>query len=215
MRSFLLFGPAQTKQEIATREHLRKSLRKRCRKYRKALKECRESFSEEPVHELRIETRRLFALIALLHSCISGRSLDRAEKRLGKLFKRFSALRDAQVQLDYFRKNKESHPEAVPLCGALLREERRLIRRVQKKLATARRGRASALYGLCAEMRTPHWRGSALRIWLRKHSTRWTRRMAKLSFCDEGPILWNRRPFTAPVWRLRSSGIWSSCCSRF
>src|SRR5436305_13513638 len=92
-------------------QNFRNAVATRCRRYKKALKHCRKSFSESSVHDLRVETRRFLALITLLRWRLSGDSIDQAVKRLRKLFKRLAGLRDAHVQLKYFHRQKRAQPE--------------------------------------------------------------------------------------------------------
>src|ERR687892_541654 len=78
--------------------YLERTFCKQWRRYRKAFKDCQRDFSENSVHELRVETRRLLALVALFHALWWDERLAEIERRLKRLFKGFSRLRDTHVQ---------------------------------------------------------------------------------------------------------------------
>ena len=75
------------------------ALEERWRKYRIELKRCRAEFSNDAVHDLRVATRRILALIQLLNSISPRPRL----KKLSRVFKdqldEFDDLRDTQVIL--------------------------------------------------------------------------------------------------------------------
>ncbi len=112
---------------LAVLENFQKAVVVRCRAYKKAFKDCRKSFSERSVHQLRVETRRLLALIALLKLSVSDTSIGRPKKRLRKVFKHLAGLRDAQVQLEHFRAQQGTQPEMAHLCRVLVKHERRAV----------------------------------------------------------------------------------------
>src|SRR5215510_1686315 len=59
-------GPGPVLLHGDTLQYLATALKKQWRRYRKALKRCQEKFSSEAVHNSRVETRRLLAIIGLL-----------------------------------------------------------------------------------------------------------------------------------------------------
>ena len=118
--------------------NFQKTVVTRCRKYKKALKRCRESFSQESVHELRVETRRFLALIALLKPYLSVAAIARGEKRFRKIFKRLAVVRDVQVQLEHFRAQERAQPEMGHFCRVLVKRKRRTIARLRSGFSQAR-----------------------------------------------------------------------------
>src|SRR5260221_578296 len=129
----LLELPARPQSEavINTRDHLQNAVRDRCRQYKKALRSCRKRFEQRSVHALRVETRRLLALITLVQSCIPGFSVRRSEKRLKRLFTRLAALRDVHVQINFFQRERRAHADVAGICDDLHDQEKRLVKRLQ------------------------------------------------------------------------------------
>jgi CHAD domain-containing protein len=114
--------------------HLEHSLDERCRKYRKAFDRCRRKFSEDSVHQLRVETRRLLALLDLLDRLVSGKEHDALRRLLKALFDSSASLRDTQVQWLFVQKHRRRFPEAELLSDVLTRRKNRLVKKLKKKL---------------------------------------------------------------------------------
>ena len=135
----------QGKREAA-RDHLGlhlfldQALKERWRKYRKALKRCRKKFSEEAVHQWRIETRRMLALLGLLEPFLTGKCLCQLESEFTKHFKKSAPLRDTHVLLLEVEKRAEAFPVLAPFRKFLARREQRLCRRLRKKIGGAGEG---------------------------------------------------------------------------
>lgn len=111
------------------------------RRYCKRMERCQEKFSESAVHELRIQTRRVMALLDLL------RVLDRklALRKTRKVFKRrldaFDELRDTHVQLVLLKTLRSEFPEVRELDAWLRRRERKLIADLRKRIRAAKQTR--------------------------------------------------------------------------
>ncbi len=90
-------------------------------------KRCREDFSEEAVHDMRIASRRLLALVDLLQEVTPHLNL----KNLRAVFKNqldsLDNLRDTQVMLAEFTENIENLPELATLIKFLKKREKRLL----------------------------------------------------------------------------------------
>ena len=106
------------------------------KKYRKELKRCREDASFDAVHDLRTATRRILAIIQLLHS-ISPRP------RLQKLIRAFKDqldivddLRDTQVILARIAEDVQKFPQLEPFQKHTLHMQERTLRKVRKKIKT-------------------------------------------------------------------------------
>lgn len=122
------------------------ALEERWRKYRIELKRCRAEFSNDAVHDLRVATRRMLALIQLLNSISPRPRL----KKLSRVFKdqldEFDDLRDTQVilarlsgimhelpQLNDFRENLQF--SEIRLLRVLGRRVKRLeIPKIAKRI---------------------------------------------------------------------------------
>ncbi|MBD9361703.1 CHAD domain-containing protein [Methylomonas fluvii] len=97
------------------------------RQYRKRLKACRQTASEDNVHELRVNTRRLLALIELLHALGPQPSLLSIRKALKKQLDGFDELRDTQVMLFEAAKTLPRLPELEPFLAHMHHCEQRLL----------------------------------------------------------------------------------------
>jgi CHAD domain-containing protein len=95
-------------------------------RYRKRLERCQRKFSESAVHDLRIETRRLLALLDLLRALHFPEPLRKIRKVFKKRLDAFDELRDTHVQLSLLRPLWRQFPEARELDARLCRHERRL-----------------------------------------------------------------------------------------
>ena len=65
-------------------KHLGQSLASQGKRYRKRLKRCQEHFSEEAVHQSRVETRRLLATVELLAAFLPERKIAKVRAALGR-----------------------------------------------------------------------------------------------------------------------------------
>jgi CHAD domain-containing protein len=113
---------------------LERSLDERWRKYRKAFDRCHRKFSEDSVHQLRVETRRLLALLDLLDALVGGKELSALRRVLKGFFDSFARLRDTQVQLSFVVKHRRRFSATVPFGDALARRENRLVKKLGKQL---------------------------------------------------------------------------------
>ena len=80
-------GPGSSPESVRdVPAYLEGTLDKRWRRYRKAFDRCRKEFSEDSVHQLRVETRRLLALLDLLDSLATGAELRDCRRALKRFF---------------------------------------------------------------------------------------------------------------------------------
>jgi CHAD domain-containing protein len=125
-------------------KHLADSLEVQWRRYRKRLKRCQARFSEEAVHDSRVETRRLLATVELLRAFIPDKDLKKARRALKEHLDTFDQLRDTQVQLAYVERMARSFPLAKAFHAWLASREvrfTRATRRAVKHIKTKRLGR--------------------------------------------------------------------------
>jgi len=107
--------------------HLTASVRTMRRRYRKRLDRSQKKFSETSVHELRIETRRMLALVDLLRALHAAGPLKKIRKVFKQRLDSFDELRDTHVQLQLLKPLWREFPEARGLALWLRRREKRLI----------------------------------------------------------------------------------------
>lgn len=123
--------------------HLAGSVRTARRRFRKRLERCRKHASESAVHELRVETRRLLALLDLLESLHLEGSLKKLRKEFKKRLDDFDELRDTQVQLRLLRPLWDQFPEAQNLRTILRAGEQELISRLGRRIKDTKNARLS------------------------------------------------------------------------
>jgi CHAD domain-containing protein len=111
------------------------------RRYRKRLERCQRKFSESAVHELRIQTRRLLAMLGLLQALHLGDSLRRIRKAFKNRLDAFDELRDTQVQLLLLKALRAGFPEVRELDAWLRRRESRLVNALRHGIKAARHAR--------------------------------------------------------------------------
>lgn len=130
----------KTECQDALAVHLAGSLRDARRNYRRRLKRCRKEFSEKAVHDLRVEKRRLLALLDFLEAARFDGAPGKTRKILKQRLDAFDELRDTQVQLQLLKPLWPEFPEAKPLRKLLQRHEQRLIKQTRKKVLGTRQG---------------------------------------------------------------------------
>ena len=101
--------------------HLAESVRAARRRYRKRLARCQDKFSENAVHELRIETRRILALLDLLEALRCAAPLKKLRKTFKRRLDAFDDLRDTHVQQVLLKPLWKDFPEARPLKKHLVK----------------------------------------------------------------------------------------------
>ncbi len=111
------------------------------RKYKKRLKTCRQDISEDNVHELRICTRRLLALIELFNSLHRHSELGKLRKILKQQLDGFDELRDTQVMLLEIANALPILPELAPFMGYLQQREQQLLQQTGPHIANMQQGK--------------------------------------------------------------------------
>jgi CHAD domain-containing protein len=129
--------------------HLAHSLHSGWKRYCKRLRRCQKSFSEEAVHQSRVETRRLISTVELLGAFIPERKIKKARRALKEHLDTFDELRDTQVQLDYVRRLKHTFSAARAFRDWLKKREARFTRQTRKsvkRIKNRRTGRRIAAF---------------------------------------------------------------------
>jgi len=120
--------------------HLAESVQEARRRYRKRLARCQKKFSEHAVHDLRIETRRILALLDLLEALRFGDSFAKLRKTFKKRLDAFDDLRDTHVQRVLLKPLWKHFPEAKPFKKHLRKCEKRLEREMSRHIQGAKSG---------------------------------------------------------------------------
>jgi len=108
------------------------------RSYRRAFKRCQKRLSRATVHQLRVETRRLLALLDLFEPLAAGKAADELSRRATPPFKISGRLRDTQVMLCDVERRLRQFPDAKHFKKELLQREKRLGRQLERKLRRTR-----------------------------------------------------------------------------
>jgi len=114
--------------------HLAGSIKAMRRRYRRRLARCQEEFSETSVHDLRIETRRMLALLDLMRALHFVDSLKKTRKIFKRRLDAFDELRDTQVQLLLLKPLRHDFPEARDFDLVLRRREKRIIGELRREI---------------------------------------------------------------------------------
>ncbi len=125
-------------------KHLARSLKAQWKRCRKRLKRCQREFSEEAVHDVRVEIRRLLSGVELLATFVHEDPIKQARKTLKRQLDSLAELRDTQVQRLGVARLALLFPGARPFQDHLSQREKhsaRQARRRIKEMKTARLGR--------------------------------------------------------------------------
>jgi CHAD domain-containing protein len=120
--------------------HLAESVRAARRRYRKRLACCQKKFSEKAVHDLRVETRRILALLDLLEALRFEDSPAKVRKTFKKRLDAFDDLRDTHVQRVLLKPLWEKFPEARDYKKHLCKCEKRLESKMCREIKTCKNG---------------------------------------------------------------------------
>jgi CHAD domain-containing protein len=113
------------------------SLERHWTRYRKVFKRCRRKFSKRAIHEARVETRRLLAVIELLRDFLSAAKLREIESALKGRLDIFDAVRDTQVQLALIEETGPVFGAARRFRDHLIKREKRVARKALRNAGTA------------------------------------------------------------------------------
>ncbi len=110
------------------------ALAERWGKYREELKRCKEEFSEEAVHDLRVATRRLVAVMNMLRILDPHPRVQKVRRALKQQLDSLDELRDTQVMLAEVYESISNFPELKPFGEYLLAREKKLLRHARKEI---------------------------------------------------------------------------------
>ncbi len=102
--------------------------------YRVQVKTCRREFSEEAVHDLRVATRRLLAVLDIARVLDPSPRLQKTRRFLKDQIDDLDDLRDAQVMLVEVSETIESFPDLKPFEIHVQEREKHLLRLARKQI---------------------------------------------------------------------------------
>ena len=94
--------------------------------------------TEKAVHDLRVSTRRLMAVIDVVRTMTPGIELSKPRKHLKRLLGALSELRDVQVQIAKVRDLVGEYSELNLFLALLMVREKQCLRRAREELLTVR-----------------------------------------------------------------------------
>ncbi len=103
-------------------------------KYYNNLEACRQAFSEEAVHDVRVSTRRLLALVDLLRALPNSPPLKNLRRAFKEQLDGYDDLRDTQVMLLKVSEALAALPELAPYEQYLKQREEKLLQRAAKQV---------------------------------------------------------------------------------
>lgn len=117
------------------------------RNYLTELKRCRTEFSNEAVHDLRVATRRMMAIIQLLNSIAPRPRLQKIIRAFKKQLDEFDDLRDTQVILAEISETVQELPELQTFQKHEQFIEEKLLRTLRKEIKKSNIGELSRRIG--------------------------------------------------------------------
>jgi CHAD domain-containing protein len=115
-------------------KHLAAWLKVQTKRYRKKLKDCQREFSEETVHDLRVEIRRLLSSVELLGVFVPERHLKKGRRLLKNDLNDLDELRDLQVKRLAVAPWKRRFTGARQFLDHLVQREAGCLRRTEKQV---------------------------------------------------------------------------------
>lgn len=120
------------------------TLEKRWKTYRSELKRCYKEPSEEAIHDFRVATRRLLALVDMLREVSPHPRLSKLRRTFLNQLDGLDDLRDTQVMLVEVTETLGDLPELTPFHEYLTKREKRLLRSATKAIKDFKSGRVRA-----------------------------------------------------------------------
>lgn len=131
MTTSAITDPSST---VPVNQFLLEALDRRWKNYRAELKRCRAEFSNEAVHDLRIASRRMLALIRLLNSISPRPRFQKLNRAFKDQLDEFDDLRDTQVVLAEISETLHELPQLQEFQAHLQQVEKSLLKTLRKKL---------------------------------------------------------------------------------
>jgi CHAD domain-containing protein len=119
---------------MADRNILLDALNTRWRRLRKEWNRNRSQNSEAAVHDLRVASRRLLAVLDMLESLDGHSGIKESRRRVKKLLQGLSPLRDVQVQSAHISKMLRRYPQLKDFKTSLNKKEQDAAKKMRKLL---------------------------------------------------------------------------------
>lgn len=126
--------PVMEESKLNAHQLLAEALEKAWDKYRTEIRNCREEFSNEAVHDLRVATRRMLAIVKLLNSMEPRPRFDKIIREFKDQLDELDDLRDTQVILAEISEVRNELPQLHPFQEQLQVDEGKMLRILRKKI---------------------------------------------------------------------------------
>jgi CHAD domain-containing protein len=120
-------------------EVLAASLMERWERFQFELDRARRHTTEPAVHDLRVATRRLIAVMTIVETIVPGAGLRKPIRLLRRHLKGFNDLRDVQVQLVAMRPLRQKFPVVKSYEATLRRRRAELVKKARTQIDAMRR----------------------------------------------------------------------------
>src|SRR5512142_1747799 len=120
--------PVTEESKLNANQLLADALKKDWDNYRKELRNCRDGFSNEAVHDLRVATRRVLAIIELLNSIEPRPRFKKIRNDFKDQLDELDDLRDTQVMLAEISEELNELPQLHPFQEQLQSDEEKMLR---------------------------------------------------------------------------------------
>lgn len=120
--------------KINAKSILLSSLDERWKGYRSQYRMCRSEFSDATVHDLRVSTRRLLAVLDLVRAIDPHPRVQKIRRALKNQMDDFDELRDVQVMMVEISENIENLPQLASFRKYLKKREAALLRVAYKQI---------------------------------------------------------------------------------
>lgn len=107
-------------------------LRRQHRRWAAAGDRCRRDFSKRSVHEVRVQGRRLLALLELVRIILPPGQVDAVAATIKSGIRQFGRLRDVQIQRQLVKSLAGGRRDLEPLSQHLKKRESRLLKRLER-----------------------------------------------------------------------------------
>ena len=121
-----------------SKEVLLRSLADRWHRFAEQAARSRERPSEKAIHDLRVATRRLLAVLDIVGAIAPSDQISKLRKRMKRYLQALSALRDTQVQILLLRELARKFPDLGLFLTVLMVREKQLVKSARKEIATLR-----------------------------------------------------------------------------
>ncbi len=120
---------------IFWRERLIEILEQRSDEFLDELARARHKISPKAVHDLRVASRRALAVLEMADVCLGNNEVYPLKKKIKKIMKMLSALRDVHIQKEYIAEMLVVFHQLTPYYKTLRLQEKKLLKKVTKRIS--------------------------------------------------------------------------------